>query len=172
MKRPILKFITILLAVIGANGAGAAECKPESTMKKQLQAFEETNWEGQSELWTDPLGNEASTSDATLAFGSGTIRYTWSYKGESQTGVFTMLDDGVRWKDSWHQPEPVHCGDTGTGRGLFSVEYTYPSPSGPDWAWRIILSKRPDESLVLQMTNITPWGEEGRAVRMTFKRKD
>ena len=29
---------------------------------------------------------------------------------------------------------------------------------------------RPDESLVVQMTNIAPWGEEGRAVRFTLTR--
>jgi hypothetical protein len=39
-----------------------------------------------------------------------------------------------------------------------------------------MLSLRPPfagatESLVLQMTNITPWGEEARAVRMTAARR-
>jgi hypothetical protein len=27
------------------------------------------------------------------------------------------------------------------------------------------------DNLVLQMTNIAPWGEEARAVRMTFKQE-
>jgi hypothetical protein len=41
---------------------------------------------------------------------------------------------------------------------------------GPDrdWGWRIGLSLRaPTGELVLRMTNIAPWGEEARAVRMT-----
>jgi hypothetical protein len=33
------------------------------------------------------------------------------------------------------------------------------------------LSERPSGELVLQMTNVAPWGEEQRAVRMVFTRK-
>jgi hypothetical protein len=39
-----------------------------------------------------------------------------------------------------------------------------------DWGWRIGLYLRPTDELALQMTVITPWGEEGRAVRMVFQR--
>jgi hypothetical protein len=33
-----------------------------------------------------------------------------------------------------------------------------------------LVLRPPAGELVLQMTNITPWGEEARAVRMTFTR--
>lgn len=38
------------------------------------------------------------------------------------------------------------------------------------WGWQSKLSERPDGTLVLQMTNFAPWGEEGRAARMVFTR--
>ena len=41
---------------------------------------------------------------------------------------------------------------------------------GPDWGWRTSVAQRPSGELVLQMTNIAPWGERARAVRMVFAR--
>ena len=50
---------------------------------------------------------------------------------------------------------------------LATVQYTYME----NWGWRINLCFRePTGELVLQMTNIAPWGEEARAVRMVCKR--
>ena len=41
-----------------------------------------------------------------------------------------------------------------------------------EWRWRIGLSVRePSGELVLQMTNVAPWGEETRAVRMICTRR-
>ena len=52
------------------------------------------------------------------------------------------------------------------GWALFTVQGTYGAGEGPDWGWRSQLSVRPlgAGQLVLQMTNIAPWGEETRAV--------
>ena len=49
---------------------------------------------------------------------------------------------------------------------------SYPAGEGPDWGWRLRVCLRTmgPERLVLQMTNVTPWGEEARAVRMTCER--
>lgn len=74
----------------------------------------------------------------------------------------------TNWSDSWHQPKPVQCTNTPNALGLFDVKCTYEVPNSPSWGWQSKLSERPDSSLVLQMTNITPWGEDGRAVRMKF----
>jgi len=41
-----------------------------------------------------------------------------------------------------------------------------PAGEGPPWGWRVAVAHRPSGELVLQMTNIKPWGEDGRAVRM------
>ncbi|MEM7792494.1 MAG: hypothetical protein AAF546_13910 [Verrucomicrobiota bacterium] len=128
-----------------------------------------THWQGTSELWTDPLGNEVDTSDCSLKIESGQIVYTWSFQGEKQQGSLTFGSDRAVWQDSWHQAKSVDCKYMNQAWGIVTVEYTYPAPPGPDWGWRIKLSLRPDQSLVLQMTNLAPWGEEGRAVRMIFK---
>ncbi|MEM7061861.1 MAG: hypothetical protein AAF572_01700 [Cyanobacteria bacterium P01_B01_bin.77] len=137
-----------------------------------LNQFQGSQWKGKAELWLDPNGNEANVSECILAFESRVLTYSWAYEGETKTGSFIFDDDGATWTDSWHQPEPVRCQNLSDAWGLFTVEYSYSVPSGPDWGWRSKLSQRPDGSLVLQMTNIAPWGEEGRAVRMISQRTD
>lgn len=126
---------------------------------------QDTTWSGKSELWVDPTGNDASISDATLNVNPDGIVYTWSYKGAEQAGELRWDGDSLRWKDSWHQPGGVTLTLVPGHGSLFAAEYSYSAGTGPDWHWRIKLAERPDDTLVLQMTNIAPWGEEARAVR-------
>ena len=141
-------------------------------LQSWLNEFQGSQWKGKAELWLDPNGNDVDISECILAIESRVLTYTWAYEGETKTGSFIFNDDGATWTDSWHQPEPTHCKYLSNAWGLFTVEYSYSVPSGPDWGWRCKLSQRPADSLVLQMTNIAPWGEEGRAVRMIFQRTD
>ena len=131
-----------------------------------------TQWTGSGELWLDPEGNDVDLCDCALRIETDALHYTWSYEGQTQEGSFTFEEGGATWKDSWHQPEPAKCVDVLDAWGLFTVEHTYEVPSSPTWGWRTKLSERPNGDLVLQMANLAPWGEEGRAVRMTFTRPD
>jgi hypothetical protein len=139
-------------------------------MKEWLTKFASTRWKGKGELWLDPEGNSATDYECHLNFLDDGIRYTWMYENEEKTGNFRFNDAGAVWKDSWHQPSPVQCTSDSEAWGLFTVSYEYEVPENPNWGWRSKLSQRPDGTLVLQMTNIAPWGEEGRAVRMVFQR--
>lgn len=130
-----------------------------------------TSWKGEAELWLDPLGDEVVRSDCTLTVASDGIRYRWSHEGKPHEGSITLHADGADFADTFHQPEPMRCLHVPAASGLFQVTGTY----GPDadWGWRIGLSHRtPTGQLVLQMTNIAPWGEEARAVRMTCAREE
>ncbi len=87
---------------------------------------------------------------------------------DTKTGSFRFNEEGAVWSDSWHQESPVSCLYVPTARGIFTITHEYGPPGGPKWGWRSSLSERPNGDFVLQMTNIAPWGEEGRAVRMVF----
>jgi len=129
-----------------------------------------TRWRGLAELWLDPLGDEAARSECTLAVDSAGVSYTWSHDGKAHAGSVKLTDGGADFTDTFHQPEPMRCVDFRDSSGLFQVKGTY-GPDG-DWGWRIGLSLRdPTGELVLQMTNVAPWGEEARAVRMTCARE-
>lgn len=130
-----------------------------------------TNWNGTGELWLDPLGNDAHRYECTMNVEPTTIRYTWSYEGKAHEGVYTLGDAGVTWTDSWHQQNVVECTELPNVWGLLALHFTWGAGEGPPWGWRTVLSQRPTGELVLQMTNITPWGEEARAVRMVFTPK-
>jgi hypothetical protein len=138
--------------------------------KQRLAKLEGFNWSGKGELWLDPEGNKADLFDCQLQIDIDSINYTWIYEGETKNGSFKFNDGGVTWIDTWHQPESVECKNISDSWGIFTVKHSYEVPSSPSWGWQSKLTERPDGTLVLQMTNVAPWGEGGRAVRMIFSR--
>jgi hypothetical protein len=135
-----------------------------------LSELSGTRWKGAAELWLDPLGDRASRSECTMEVDSGGVRYTWSHEGAAHEGSITLSERGADFQDSWHQKQPMACARVKANGALFQVQGSY-GPDG-DWGWRIGLSLRaPTGELVLQMTNITSWGEEARAVRMICARE-
>lgn len=150
-----------------------AEKKASSGPNEALSKLAGSRWTGTGELWLDKLGNEARKSECSLtvdAAAVGSFSYTWSYEGKAQTGSVVLRDGGAVWSDTWHQPTPRKCSVLADAWGLLALHYTYSIKGGPKWGWRIGLGERPTGELVMQMTNITPWGEEKRAVRMVFTR--
>ncbi|MGI9520825.1 MAG: hypothetical protein ACR2PG_04160 [Hyphomicrobiaceae bacterium] len=133
-----------------------------------LVELEGTKWSGSAELWLDPLGDTVVRSSCTLSVQSQALRYTWSHECIVHEGEIALTDGGASFTDTWHQPTPMICRYLADRRSLLRVEGVYGSQS--DWGWRINLSFRvPTDELVLQMTNVAPWGEEARAVRMTCR---
>ena len=138
-------------------------------MNEWLTKFAGTKWKGRGELWLDPDGNAAELYDCALSIQDDTVEYSWLHGNELMHGSFTFNETGAIWVDSWHQERPMQCYGIPKEWGIFTVGHEYEVPDDPNWGWRSKLSERPDGSLVLQMTNITPWGEEARAVRMVFR---
>ncbi|HUU33653.1 MAG TPA: hypothetical protein VMW48_06290 [Vicinamibacterales bacterium] len=132
-----------------------------------LKELTGSQWAGTSVLWKDPLGDVAQVSDCTMAIDDGVLRYTWVYEGTAQEGWLRCRADGAEFHDSWHQNEPVACAPVTDSTAIVTVRYTYLE----NWGWRISLCHRgATDELVLQMTNVAPWGEEARAARMVCRR--
>lgn len=145
-----------------------ASAKLEPMSHAALRELSGTKMAGKGELWLDPTGNEAILSDCSIAITDTEVTYAWSYEGKPQQGRFTMREGGATFSDTWHQPQPMKCEDLANSWALLDLTSTYSAGGGPDWGWRTTLSRRPTGEIVMQMTNITPWGEHGRAVRMVF----
>ena len=136
-----------------------------------LSDLDGTRWAGTAELWLDPLGDDVVRSDCTVSVDAHVVRYTCSHEGEAHEGSITLSDKGAEFTDSWHKPQPMTCRRVVGAAGIFQVQGEYGAQS--DWGWRTGLSLRtPTDELVLQMTNIAPWGEEARAIRMICSRQD
>ncbi|MDX1626968.1 MAG: hypothetical protein R3323_10675 [Wenzhouxiangellaceae bacterium] len=168
MKRNSKNRIASFL-IAGALASMAGHATEGGTFPAWTSSHADTEWAGSAELWLDPAGDKAEVSDASLQVAPSRIDYTWSFRGKDQEGEIVLGEEGLRWRDSWHQPEPVRLEPVRDHGALLAGEYSYSAPTGPDWHWRVKLAQRPDGTLVLQMTNIAPWGEEVRAVRMVFQ---
>ena len=140
-------------------------------MNAFLEKMVGQKYKGKGELWLDPAGNTAEFYDCELAIEPNKIRYSWQYDNQTHEGSYTFNNKGAEWVDSWHQPKAILGSAIANTWGLFATHHEYEIPDSPNWGWRSQLSERPDGAFVLQMTNITSWGEEGRAVRMVFTRK-
>jgi len=131
----------------------------------ELSELAGTRWAGTSQLWLDPLGDSGQVGECTMSLSAVGVEYTWAYEGVPHRGSVVLAAGSAEFRDTWHQPDPMECRYLPDSRGLFCVLGSY-GPEG-DWGWRMTLSLRPHSGeLVLQMTNIAPWGEEARAVRM------
>lgn len=145
--------------------------KTTGVMMNTLADLNGTRWAGSAELWVDPLGDVVTRSACTLSLQGDGVGYKWNHEGQEHVGKITLYDDRAVFTDTWHQPDEMRCQRLQGGGGLFQIEGRY----GPqlDWGWRTSLSYRtPTGELVLQMTNIAPWGEETRAVRMVCRQVD
>lgn len=135
-----------------------------------LKTLANTRWTGTNELWLDPLNNNVVTSDCTITVVPDGVTYSWSYEGKPHEGKIVVKADGsAEFSDTWHNPTPMACAAVPSTWALVDVFGTYAAGDGPRWGWGITISRRPDAELVLQMTNYSPWGEHGRAVRMICK---
>lgn len=139
-----------------------------------LRALVGSQWVGRNELWLDPLGDVVNACDARLRVEEGAIHYTWSHEGKAHEGRLVLREGGADFVDTFHAATGMPLVTNPGGRALVDLSGTYYET----WGWRITLSQRPNDdstevpgALVLQMTNITPWGEEVRAVRMITLRR-
>ncbi len=123
-------------------------------------------WKGQCELWEDPQGNVVQNSECSMQVEEHSLSYQWSYQGKAHQGELKLRPDGADFSDTWHQESTI-AGQLVSTPSLATVHYNYMET----WGWRInVCHREPTGEAVVQMTNIAPWGEEARAVRMTFTR--
>jgi hypothetical protein len=123
------------------------------------------SWTGKNLLWDRP-GQPPRESEGAMTVTEDEVRYTWSFEGKAHEGVVSVGPDGAVWSDSWHQAKKTALRSIEGHPAPVALTYGYSAPPGPDWHWRILLAQRPDGSVVLQMVNITCWGEEAEAVRL------
>ncbi|MEM9695102.1 MAG: hypothetical protein AAGA56_21345 [Myxococcota bacterium] len=138
-----------------------------------LESLVGSEWSGTCELWEDPLGDQVQRSTCRMHVTEGALQYSWSRRdkddGEEHEhrGVIAWAGGEVSFTDSFHQAEKIACTRLHNAWGLLQAHYVYMK----EWGWRIgVFFRAPTGELVIQMTNIAPWGEEARAVRMVAER--
>jgi hypothetical protein len=74
------------------------------------------------------------------------------------------------WNDSFHMSKSTMISRGPRAPRGFSVLGSYAAPPGPDWGWRTSFDLITPDRLVILMTNISPEGEESRAVEIEYAR--
>jgi hypothetical protein len=137
------------------------------------------SWTGTTKVWFEP-GKLADASpfsaEARSVLGHRFLHFEYqgSLQGNRIDGIMIlgcslgMQQMQCAWIDSFHNGTAIIFSENNGTSFPFSVKGSYGSE--PKWGWRTNLEINTPKKFTITMFNISPEGEEAKAVEMVFER--
>lgn len=142
------------------------------------------NYEGTARTWFepgDPIDTSSVAGSLKMILGDRFLmhEYASSMQGNALEGIAWIgnsLGEGrwqMAWIDSFHNGTRIMLseGIAETDPNRPDMLGNYPAPPGPPWGWRTTIEKPAPDRLLITHFNISPEGEEVKAVEFDYRRK-
>ena len=139
-------------------------------------------WEGPCQTWFEPgkLADESRVKGEFQFLPYGRfIRHTYegTMQGKPRHGEETLAFNSVTkrfevsWVDSFHMNYAILFSEGEATPHGFAVKGQYDWPDSPPWGWKTVYELIDDDHVTITAYNITPDGQEGKAVETVYTRR-